>query len=364
MHFIFAPRHFFASTLFFSAAVCVQAQTIVEEYAPGVTAEGITYFLPETHIRLVLTATRRVHSPGEYAFFAERYLGINDAPTEKYEEWTLDDIEIVPYGVPDKTKAFTIALNPKSSAPLVTLSPEGLLLAINAEADQPDALPASSVRCISESTADAREYLTPDIIRASTLAKKAELTAQEIYDIRENRSLLAKGQADFNPTDGEQLKAMFRQLDASEKALLSMFIGKERTEQHTMVVDYCPDKDNQEKLIFRFSKYLGLVDNDDLAGEPYTLKIMNTTNFPDVAPDAKATKKKEKPDVRYCVPGRARLVILHNGEEITKADVSVAQYGRTEHLGGELFNKNFNTQVLLNPVTGNIKNLSNPLLSD
>ena len=83
MHFIFAPRHFFASTLFFSAAVCVQAQTIVEEYAPGVTAEGITYFLPETHICFVLTATRRVHSPGEYAFFAERYLGINDEKKEK-----------------------------------------------------------------------------------------------------------------------------------------------------------------------------------------------------------------------------------------------------------------------------------------
>ena len=364
MHPIFTLRNLFALSLLFSSGVGAQGQTVVADYIPGVTAEGITYFLPETHIRFVLTATRRLYTPGEYAPFAERFLGITDAPTEQYEEWTLEDIAIIPFGVPDRSKAFTIALNPKSSAPLVTLTPDGLLLAINAQTDQPDPLPGPAERSLASTLPDPHTFLTPEIIRASTRSKKAELTAQEIYDIRENRSLLAKGQADFNPTDGEQLKAMFRQLDVSEKALLTMFTGTERTEQHTMVVDYCPDIEKRESLIFRFSKYFGLVDTDDLSGEPYTLKINHITRLSDTAPDSKTTKKKEKQDVRYCIPGRAQITVLCHDKELIRADVSIAQFGSIEHLGGELFNKKFNTQVLLNPYTGNIRNLSYPALSE
>ena len=356
--------HLVASAMLLSASLSANAQTVVEDYIPGLTPEGITYFLPETHIRFVLTATRHVHTAGEYAVFAERYLGITDAPMENFENWTLDDIEVIPFGVPDKTKAFTIALNPKSSAPLVTLTPDGLLLAINTETEQPEELPVPSKTIVSKPTVNAKEFLTPDIICASTRSKKAELTAQEIYDIRENRILLAKGQADFNPTDGEQLKAMFHQLDAAEQALLSLFTGTETVERHTMVVDYCPKTSDNGGLLFRFSKYLGLVDIDDMAGEPYTLEVKNTTKLPDENIDPKAAKKKEKPDVRYCIPGRAQLTLLHNGTTIAKADVSIAQFGNTEHLGGELFNKKFNTEVFLNSVTGNIEKIRNSAMPE
>ena len=56
-----------------------------------------------------------------------------------------------------------------------------------------------------------RRYLTEEILAAGSTAKMAELTAREIYDLRENRSLLIKGQADFMPQDGQQLKLMLQQ---------------------------------------------------------------------------------------------------------------------------------------------------------
>ena len=38
--------------------------------------------------------------------------------------------------------------------------------------------------------------------------------------------------------------------------------------------------------------------------------------------------------------------------------VSIAQFGRIEHLGGDLFNKRFTTQVQLYSETGGIKKIS------
>ena len=35
----------------------------------------------------------------------------------------------------------------------------------------------------------------------------------------------------------------------------------------------------------------------------------------------------------------------------------MAQFGRVEHLGGELFNKRYTTKVLLSPTTGGILRL-------
>lgn len=332
-------------------------QTLVSPYTPGVTAEGITYFLPETHVRLVLTATRRCHTPGEYAQYAERYLGISDATTELYETWTLDNVEMIPYGVPDTSKVYTIALASKTSAPLVSLTPDGILLAVNAEVHQPSPLPEASCTPLPTPALNASDYLTADILRAATRAKRAELAAQEIYDIRENRSLLAKGLADFNPADGEQLKTMLQQLATAEQALTTLFTGSERAERHTFVFDFCPRAAVERQLLFRFSKFLGLVDADDLAGEPFYVSVANETRLPESSLDGKK-KKKEKPDLRYCLPGRARITLSSASETITETIIAVAQMGRVEHLGGELFNKKFTTHVMLNPVTGNIEKIS------
>lgn len=65
--------------------------------------------------------------------------------------------------------------------------------------------------------------------------KMAELAANEIYDIRENRSLLAKGQADFMPKDGTQLKMMMEQLDKQEAGLL-MLLKEQRAAKRILLL--------------------------------------------------------------------------------------------------------------------------------
>ena len=105
---------FLASALSGSLA----AQTEVRNYTPGITDNGITYFLPKTALRFTVTAVRRHYTPGEYCLYAERFLRLKDAVQAERDEWEIKTVEMTPYGVADKSKAYTIRLVPKTSAPL------------------------------------------------------------------------------------------------------------------------------------------------------------------------------------------------------------------------------------------------------
>ena len=241
------------------------AQTEIRPYQPGITTEGITYFLPQTRLHIVVRAQRESYTPGEYAAYAQRFLDAPNVEQQPFDTWTLQSIEVTPYGVADRTQAYTIKLNHKTSAPLVELAPDGRLLSVNTTADALPTLEAPSVKKISKDKPQGNKYKTQEILRAGSTAARAEITAQEIYDIRENRGLLAKGQADFNPKDGEQLKTMIAQLDERENALLSLFLGTKSTEEHVFTFEVTPQQAQQTLELFRFSRYLGFVDANEVA---------------------------------------------------------------------------------------------------
>ncbi len=337
------------------AAAGAQAQTEVQTYTPGVTAEGITYFLPHTRLLVSVTATKTTHTPGEYARFAQRYLRIGNVPTTAYDEWAITSVNITPYGVPDKTKAYTIKLKSKTSAPLVGLSRDGLLLSVNTDAPAPASLPTPSVtRTGGSPKFNPADYKTEEILSAGSTTKMAELTANEIYDIRENRSLLTKGQADFMPKDGEQLKLMLAKLDEQEEALLQLFKGTTSTETHVMTFSYDPAKETDRDVLFRFSRYLGPVAADDLSGDPIYISVKDLKSLPAEVADEGKGKKKQEEDLRYIVPGQAEVTVFTNRQVLTESTLPLAQFGRVEHLGGDLFNKKYTTRVTLHPETGGI----------
>lgn len=332
----------------------LSAQTEVVPYQPGVTEDGITYFLPATHLQITVTATRKSYAPGEYAQYAQRYLRLSDAVQSPYDEWTVTDVSITPFGVANPEQAYSIKLKAKTAAPLVGLAPDGRLLSVNAEAPDLPVLPKPSVTREKQKQLNPADYKTEEILSAGSLSKMAELTANEIYDIRENRTALTKGQADFMPKDGEQLRLMLASLDTQEEALLQLFKGTVSTEVHVMTIDYVPPTGGAKDLLFRFSKYLGMVDADDPAGEPYYIDVREVQAPPVAAEPDEKKAKKEVEDLRYVVPGDATVSILAGNKPVASATLSLAQFGRVEHLGGELFNKKFTTRVTLSPSTGGI----------
>lgn len=328
------------------------AQTEVEAYQPGLTAEGITYFLPKTGLHLTVKAKRVAYVPGEYCQYAERYLRLKNVTMSPYETWQITDVTVTPYGVADKQKAYSVKLKTKTSAPLVGLAPDGRLLSVNSEAPE---LPRLSVASVGEKVSSrvaGSDFKTEEILLAGSTAKMAELAAEEIFDIRDNRGLLAKGQADFMPKDGEQLRLMLESLDKQEKALLQLFKGYTTTEEHVFTFDYVPAGEVKNDLIFRFSTHLGMVDADDLAGAPVTITVKDLQSLPPVMTDGK--KKKEVEGLRYMLPGRAGIKVFWDGKEVAAATLPMAQFGRLENLGGDLFNKKYTTRVVLSPETGGI----------
>ncbi len=351
-------RLLFLSALCLSFAPRLAAQTEVTAYQPGITEDGITYFLPSTSLRVVVNATKTHHEPGEYCNYAERYLRLKNVTATAYDTWEINSVQVYSYGAADNTKAYSIKFKQKTSAPLVTLSPEGVLLAVNAQYQGSDAtLPKPSVVKDKQAALNGADFKTEEILSAGSTSKAAELSANEIYDIREKRSLLTKGEADFMPKDGEQLKLMLASLDTQEEGLLQLFRGTQSTEHHTLAFDLTPRGDIEKQVVFSFSKYLGVVAADDPAGTPVYVSVKDLHTLPAVSVDPNAKAKKEQDDLRYIVPSRVEVKVFNDDKEFVSQSFPMAQFGRVEHLGGELFNKKSTTHVQLSPVTGGIEKI-------
>ncbi|MBP5771229.1 MAG: DUF4831 family protein [Bacteroidaceae bacterium] len=340
----------------------MNAQTEVSEFRPGLTLEGVNYFLPKTVFEVVVKAEKAVTQPGEFAEYAERYLRQKDVPQTESTSWTLKSISLMPYGVPDENKAYSIKLRPKTAAPLVSMTEDGLLLGINTQVD-PEPVPELPKGEPAPKPLNGRDYMTHDILSAGSTAKMAQLTAEEIYDIRDSRNALVRGEADNTPKDGQQLKLMLDNLDLQERALGSMFKGQTLTSTEVMTFDYEPTTDSTEvgepQLLCRFSRRLGLVAADDLSGEPVWITIKPLGKLPVAEENADVARKKAKMEQGVYVnqPLRARVVVSMGGQTLMTTEVPIAQLGTTEILSDALFNKHMETRVTIHQHTGSVKQI-------
>ncbi len=341
-------KHFFSTLLFLIVVLSLGAQTHVTERKSGSHADGITYFLPRTRLQIVITAERTTHHAGQLAPYADQYLREPNATQQDYDTWQITSLALLPYGVADSAHAYTIRFDQRSSAPFVKLAPDGTLLSINGEPAPMPQLATPSVVTLQSAPDDLGGYKTQEMLAASSTQKMAELAAEEIYDIRENRAALSKGQADFMPSDGTQLKLMLSTLDRQEAGLLRLFLGYETKERHVITVDYEPQPERGVRdIAFRFSKYFGLVDRDDVSGEPYYLNFNFSTPPSQQTPSTTST-------LRYYAPGNVEITLTSKNGTHLSGMVPMAQYGRIENLGGDLFNSQFRTHVTLSPINGGI----------
>ena len=331
------------------------AQTQTEAYVPGVTPDGAVYFLPKTAIRVTVQIEKTTYTPGDFAIYSERFLRLKDVSTEPATTYRVVSVSQMAVGVRDTTKAYAVKFNNKTSAINVDLADDGVILAINAQGTR-QALPAPFKTARRPASVNPRQFMSEEILAAGSVAKMAQLTAQEIYDLRDSRNQLIKGQADFMPQDAGQMKMMLSQIEQQDQALTSLFTGTTVCDTLEKVFMVDPDKELQKYPLFRFSKHFGLVDADDLSGTPYYISVQNQTQLPSAEADAKKKKKAEN-GLYYNVPGKIQSTIYDGNNTISREDFPAAQFGNVELLSGDLFNKHYGTRLWLNPVTGNIDKL-------
>lgn len=335
------------------AAMYCHAQTEVNAFFTG-AGEGVTYYLPDTEIEVTLNATCIKRIPGEFSRYAERYLRIKNSIDKAESFWELDGATIDKKGTPSPNKMFTVKLN-NSTASNITLDKQGVIAAINTTVETPARTETKEHTIAAH--ADAGVYMTEEMLQATSTAKLAELTAKEIYAIRESKLAITRGQAENMPNDGQAMQLVLEELDKQEHALMELFIGRTDTIRQEIRIAIKPTEecDTTKAVLLRFSRKLGFLDKDNLAGEPiyYDLNDLKSVRRPSAEEMAKA-KPIKKEGICYNIPGKAKIEIYTRTRKLVGEEMPIAQLGTTEVLSKSLFNKSNRTKVLFDTATGGI----------
>lgn len=337
-------------TISLLASLGIHAQDVIS-YSPNKLDEGIVYFLPKTHLKVIVTANKATYTPGELCQYAERYLKLQGVSAQPKEYWEIQDIFVVPIGVPDTNKVYAIKLKDKMVTSQVELTEDGIIKAINTTnpVQQINDIPLQNIQ---SERIDPRNFMTEEMLMAGSTGKMAELIAKEIYNIRESKNSLTRGQADYMPQDGAALKIMLENLEKQEKAFTEMFSGYTQRQLQKFTFYIEPNTEIKDQVVFRFSQKLGVLESNNLAGKPIYISVINESNLPTANEEDKA--KKKPIGVIYNIPGKAKVSIHDTDKKYFEKELAVTQFGETEVLTNNLFNKKVNTRVVFNPRTGGI----------
>ena len=108
-----------------------------------------------------------------------------------------------------------------------------------------------------------------------------------------------------------------------------------------------------------FSQKLGLVDADDLSGEPIYLSIENLETLPAPVQDEATAKKLVRVDrgVFYNVPARMKATVFTSGQKYAEIETPMGQFGSVQLLSNLLFDKKTTTKVTFFQQTGGTKDI-------
>ncbi len=336
------------------------SQTRVEKkIAMKSNGYGVTYSLPKTSLVVTAEVTKVTCKAGPYFKYAEKLLGAKDAVMSDHVYYELNKVYLQNKGVPDDENTYIVEFKPKTTAPFVYLTSDGLLCAINA-----DYTPTESVVAVAKRSAQAAEkapapaVMTEELLMAGSVTRQAEVAARQIYKLRESRMDILSGEADNMPPDGEAMKIVLQQLNDQEQALTALFVGEKRRKTTFHEARVVPEGDLDHEVLFRFSEKLGILDADDLGGTPIYLNLKATDRAPELDPKEAEKKSKALKGIIYNVPGKANVEIEMAGDKLYRGEVQVVQFGTHEALAPVMFeDKKAPIKVIFYPETGAIKQI-------
>lgn len=345
------------------AIAAAPAQTTNKLTASKANEYGLMYTLPLTSFEVTIAAEKTVRTPGEFYQYAKKYLNAEPilAPSVS---WRVTDAVIGQTAYPDVNERYLVTLKGGNGV-FITVNDANYPIAINddstdgsvEEVEKPQAVEAQPT--ILERPV-ARQAVTPEMIQSKSSAKRAELAAAKIYELRTNRNEIIAGQADAMPSDGAAMKLALEQIAAQEEALTAMFLGTTQTsvEVRTYNVEVPVNGAPERTVVARLSTIDGLVSADDLSGAPIYVSVTPQTRGELPVNEKGVTKTFPKGGVAYRIPGTARVSVSYDGDVIADGTFEVAQYGVVFGLDPALFTAKKSAAYLrFNPLTGSIREL-------
>lgn len=345
------------------AVTAAQAQTTTKLAAGKANEYGLMYTLPLNAFQVTVAAEKTVRTPGEFYQYARKYLNADPIMAPSVT-WRITEAVITERAYPDTEERYMVTLKggqgnfvmvDESNFP-VSLNDEGYAPQ-TPEPELPEAVAAQPT--VLERPV-ARQAVTPEMIQSKSSAKRAELAAAKIYELRTNRNEIITGQADAMPSDGAAMQLALDQINAQEETLTAMFLGTVQTSTEVRTYDVAvPAEDEPERVVVgRLSVVKGLVGPDDLSGAPIYVTITPETRGELPVNEKGVTKTFPKGGVAYRIPGTAKVTVTYQDETLARGTYPVAQYGVVFGLDPALFTAKKSPSYLhFVPLTGGIREL-------
>lgn len=319
---------------------------------------ALVYTLPVTNLSVTLEAEITVKKPGEFYKYAKKYLNINDPVTKESRTATLKSAVVSTFGLPDADQRYAVQFKSGTDAYMM-LSSANVPLAVNTTklapketVTLPEAQPAPPTPL---ETPAARQVVSEEMMQSQSTAKRAELAASALFAIRQTRADLISGQAEQMPPDGKSLQLMLDNLEAQEKALMAMFVGTTAVSTDVATFNLCPEGDIKHKVLARISPVDGIVDANDLSGEPVYIDVEVTQRGEMPVNEKGQQLVFPKNGFAYCIPGMASVAVSYDGRTYADRDEEFAQFGVVYGLNPNSFtNRKAPLYVVFDPATGAI----------
>ena len=326
----------------------LNAQLVLENEA------AMVYYMPKNELAITLHYTVVDEEPGIFYQYAKRYLGAKQVITESKRSCVLTHVSTELLTSADTNRAYKITAGQGIKEQLISLSDDGRLLGYNVAIEEATESQLFSGKA--EAYCIENEVLMPlleEQFVASSTAKMAEGAAKLIYRLRETRLNLLAGEVEHVPADGKSMELVLAELEKQEQALVELFVGKKKVSSGSKTLRYKPEECVYDAVLCRFSLHSGVVDANDLSGEPLYISVDATQEMvqPLVEENSKAPALSQ---LYYNLPGEADVVLKYKGEEWMRAHYQIAQLGVAIPLAKQWFTGKDIPVIRLNPETGNI----------
>ena len=322
---------------------------------------AVVYYMPKTELVIHIDYEVVTQTPGVFYQYAERYLGAEEIIMENNTNCQLRAVRVATESSADTERAYKVAAQKGINTQLVSLSEDGRLVGYGienaslqfSERSQGELQNGSKAAYSLEAKSEELMPLLEEQFMAGSVAKMAEGAAKQIYRIRETRLNILAGDVEHVPADGKAMELVLNELDKQEQALVALFVGKTQVTHHTHAVRYVPGESVEKEVVCRLSAHNGIVDKNDLSGEPLylTLVAKKQTLLPAGIADKNTPSLSQ---IHYNLPGEAQVALTFKGKQMAEQTVAVAQYGVAIPLAQDLFTGKTVPTIQISAETGNI----------
>jgi hypothetical protein len=314
--------------------------------------KGPVYTLPRAELHIEIETTETVQTPGPFAQYAERFLGLTTVCQEPTNTYAITAALIKAKSIPDPSTRYLITPVSKSkSTGFIELTDDGILKSINGTANQERLHSLKESRPTKET--EPQPYQIPqsavttrEMQLSASTAKQAELAANQLFNLRETRLSILNQETEQTPADGQAFKLVLEEINRMEKYYLELFTGTISTKKTINKYVYLPVKE-ESVILCRFSQQKGLVDKSDLSGSPISLSLTIVNGQKKVTLPESNEKTPAITGIYFRIPVSTSCTLSADNQLVFQEEFTIPQFGWIETLP-----VNFTKEVELNPETG------------